>query len=95
MKWGRYTVIFIAATFLSIIVYDTLAIMGGGTEASISHVINVWSYKYPAFTFAMGFVMGHLFWRTRPTKELDALSKPQMSVDISEHLKKEDSSGGA
>jgi len=75
MNWKRWTVVFIAATFLSILIYDTVAIMGGGTESSISHVITVWSYRFPAFTFLMGFVMGHLFWRTRPTKELDDISR--------------------
>lgn len=70
-KWVRYTVIFIGVAFVSIALYDVVAISNGGTEASISHTITVWSYRFPAFTFAMGFVMGHLFWRTRPTKQLE------------------------
>lgn len=79
MNWKRYTLIFIGAIFLNIIIYDTVAIIQGGTEASISHAINVWSYKYPAFTFSMGFLMGHLFWRTGPTKELKDIEEKARS----------------
>ena len=75
MNWKRWTVIFISATFVSIALYDVLAISGGGTEASISHTLIVWSYNYPVLTFAFGFVMGHLFWRVRSTPELDAIDK--------------------
>lgn len=74
-NWKAYTVVFVIVIFASILIYDALAIVNGGTEASISHLITVWSYKFPAFTFFMGFVMGHLFWKISPTKELDTLSK--------------------
>lgn len=70
MNWKKWTVIFISAMFVSIAIYDVFALSMGGTEASISHVLIVWSYKYPVLTFAFGFVMGHLFWRVRDTKEL-------------------------
>lgn len=70
IKWRKYTVIFIGCSLTAIFIYDVLAIANGGTESSISHTMIVWSYKYPAFTFLMGFVMGHLFWRVRETKEL-------------------------
>lgn len=79
MNWRKATAIFIAAVFLAIVIYDVLAIVGGGTEASISHTLTVWSYRFPAFTFFMGFIMGHLFFRIRDTKEL---------IDISEHTRK-------
>jgi len=60
--------------FISIIIigaYDVYAILNGGTEASISHTIMMWSYKYPAFTFVsglgLGFILGHLFWQMTDT----------------------------
>jgi len=70
MSLKKKTVYFIALTIMLIAIWDVYAIVNGGTEASISHTMIVWSYKYPAFTFLMGFVMGHLFWRVRETKEL-------------------------
>ncbi len=75
MNWKKYTVIFVVVLFASILIYDVVAISQGGTEASISHLLNVWSYKFPAFTFFMGFLAGHIFWRTGPTKELTELEK--------------------
>jgi len=74
MNIKKMTAIFIGLVIAAIAGYDVYAIMKGGTEASISHVIFVWSYKYPAFTFAMGFTMGHLFWRIRDTKASKQIS---------------------
>lgn len=73
MNWNKATVIFVFVVIVAIGVYDVLAIQGGGTEASISHLLITWSYKYPAFTFLMGFTMGHLFWLISPTKKLNEL----------------------
>ena len=68
-KVRKITGIVIASTVAILAVYDVYAFTMGGTEGTISHVINSWSYNYPAFTFAMGFLMGHLFWRTsKPPK---------------------------
>jgi hypothetical protein len=61
--------IFIAVTIIIIAFFDVFLIMKGGTEASISHQIITWSYEYPAFTFLMGFAMGHLFWKIRDVKK--------------------------
>lgn len=52
----------IAITIVALIFIDAWLIIDGGTEESISFQIIEWSYDYPAFTFMMGFVMGHLFW---------------------------------
>lgn len=54
--------IFIFITILAIAGFDAYLIVGEGTDASISNQIITWSYEYPAFTFLMGFTMGHLFW---------------------------------
>lgn len=64
------TFVFIVATLVAIGIWDVYAIVGGGKEASISHMIIELSYEYPSFTFLIGFAMGHLFWRMRETKIL-------------------------
>jgi phosphatidylglycerophosphate synthase len=52
-------VLFIAG----ILLYDVYAFYKGGVRGTVSYmVIMTWSRKYPAFTFMVGFVMGHLFW---------------------------------
>lgn len=61
--------LFIIITIVVIAVVDFYLIAQGGTEASISHQIIVWSYEFPAFTFLMGFTMGHLFWKIRDVKK--------------------------
>jgi hypothetical protein len=73
MNWQRATIIFVLVVIVAIAGYDVLAIVEGGTEASISHLLITWSYKYPAFPFVIGFVMGHLFWRMPSTKETKKL----------------------
>lgn len=69
MKWQKWTRVFIVAVVVLIAVWDVFVMVDGGTESSISHEMIVWAYKYPAFPFIMGFVMGHLFWRMGETKE--------------------------
>jgi hypothetical protein len=71
----KITSLVILAIIVIIAIYDVFAIAKGGTEASISHTLQVWAYKYPAMTFSIGFVMGHLFWPISHTKELEDLKK--------------------
>lgn len=59
----KWTVIFIIVMFAAIAIYDVYTISVAGFETSISHTMIEWSYKYPIFTFLMGVVCGHLFWR--------------------------------
>lgn len=68
-NWKKYTVIFIVLLFVGVAVYDVLAIINGGTEASISSTMIMWSYRFPAFPFLIGFVCGHLFWRMKENKD--------------------------
>jgi len=66
--------IFILVLFIAIAVYDAIAIAKGGASASISQMIIEWSYKFPIFTFVMGIICGHLFWRVgdnKYTKKID------------------------
>lgn len=70
MNWKKITGIFVVAVIAIILVYDVIAYVNGGTASTISFTIFEWSYKYPAFTFAMGFVMGHLFWQMKGTAKV-------------------------
>lgn len=72
------TFIIIPVLILAILIYDVIAIKVGGTEASISSLLIVSSYKMPFLTYSLGLIngvlVGHLFWRMRPnedTKEID------------------------
>jgi hypothetical protein len=82
MNWKKTTIIFIVAVGALIGVYDVLAMAKGGIEASISHTIIAWAYDYPVFSFSMGFICGHLFWRLMNTKTLN-------KIDINEEYKNE------
>lgn len=68
MDYKKLTVYFIIAIALVIAGYDAWVIKEGGVEASISYTMISWSYSFPAFTFLMGFVAGHLFWVIRARK---------------------------
>lgn len=60
-------VIFIVAIFG----YDLFAYIKGGQEATVSFlIIDDWSRNFPAFTFFVGFIMGHLFWPLSEKKGL-------------------------
>lgn len=69
MNIKLYTKIFLAVIVAAIVGYDIFAVIKGGTDATISNVIIEWSYGFPAMTFAIGFVSGHLFWKIRPVKK--------------------------
>lgn len=82
MDIKKKTALFVVGTmFLMSVIwvgYDVYAIIEGGTEASISYMFYSWSYKYPIFTWSMGFLpgvlVGHFFWRIRDTKETQKFS---------------------
>jgi hypothetical protein len=84
MKLKTKTAIFTLGSIvllgLAWLIYDIYALSEGGTEASISFMMYSWAYKYPIFTWFMGFIpglfVGHFFWRIRDT----ALTK-QISDD--------------
>lgn len=44
--------------------YDLIAYVKAGQSSTISATVWDWSKKYPIFSFAMGVVMGHLFWHS-------------------------------
>ena len=59
------TKIIILSAIVILGVYDIIALIGGGTEATISYIILAESRRNPAIPFAFGFLMGHLFWYNR------------------------------
>lgn len=71
----KITAYVIILLILVVAIYDGYAIYKGGTEASISHVILIWTYKYPPVTFVLGYLMGHLTWRIRDTKDTKELGR--------------------
>jgi hypothetical protein len=58
----KKAVIFIIFLIALIVIADVYLIVDGGVSESISFQVIEWSYDYPAFTFLVGFTMGHLFW---------------------------------
>lgn len=53
-----------------ILAYDIFAFLAGGTESTISFTIFKLSHKYPALSFGVGFVCGHLFWQMPKTDKI-------------------------
>ena len=73
--WKKITAIFTALVVVVALAYDVYAIVMGGTEASISHLIIHYSYDMPLVPFLVGVVCGHLFWRMRDDKTTKRLGK--------------------
>jgi len=63
----------IVGAIVLILIYDAVAIMNGGTEASISSLIIIASHNYPLIPYLVGWftglLFGHLFWRMAPNKD--------------------------
>jgi hypothetical protein len=62
MQWQTTTKYFILISVALIIVYDIFALIFGGVESTISHIVLNSSKAMPAISFAAGFLCGHLFW---------------------------------
>ena len=69
------TKIVILAFVVGLIGYDFYAFYVGGTEATVSWTVFEWSHQYPAMTFGVGFVCGHLFWQMKPQLKLQSGGK--------------------
>jgi len=69
MNVKTLTKIFILVSIAVIALFDVYVFTAGGTEATISWTMYTWSHEYPAFTFSMGFVAGHLFWQMKKGPE--------------------------
>lgn len=74
MNWGVITKWLVVGVILIIAVFDLVALTVGGSDATISHVVGVeGSFHSPLIPFALGFIMGHLFWPQKRKK----LSEPE------------------
>lgn len=62
MNWKRITLIVTSLFVVAMIGYDVFAVIKGGTDATISAVVLHWSKEYLIIPFALGALMGHLFW---------------------------------
>jgi hypothetical protein len=69
MNAKKVTTYIVLCTVVLLIVWDVIAINIGGTEASISSIVIAFAYKMPMFSFSVGFICGHLFWRMRTNKD--------------------------
>lgn len=50
-------------TVIGIFAFDGFLFYKGGQDATISSVfITEWIYDYPALTFGLGYIFGHLTW---------------------------------
>lgn len=56
------TVAVISVFVLGLIAYDIWTISVIGYESTVSWTMYSWSQRFPVISFAVGFVMGHLFW---------------------------------
>ncbi len=81
MNVKTLTKIFIMAVIALIAVFDVYVWNEGGTEATISWTIFEWSHQYPAFTFLMGFAMGHLFWQMKGQQKLQGGTRDEVKID--------------
>lgn len=60
------TAIFVGSFVAIAIIYDVFIIIKKGKEQSISAFMIRLAYKHPIIPFAMGVLMGHLFWAMNP-----------------------------
>lgn len=66
------TKIVIVGAIAGLAFYDLIALTFGGIPATISRVLLNYSIQTPSIPFALGFLMGHLFW---PQKETESKEK--------------------
>lgn len=74
-KLKLYAIWFIVLALIAIFAMDAWLILKGDLESSISATLIEWSYKFPIFTFMIGFAMGHLFWRMRSTPGMEKIDR--------------------
>lgn len=69
-----YVVTLVVATIL----FDIYVYCRGGWESTISYLVLTRASRYPIISFAVGVVIGHLFWpQPMPPEQRDELSDPE------------------
>jgi len=61
-RWQSITVALVVGTLVALIAYDVVADVEGGVSATISRVLRAAAMDYPIIPFAVGVLIGHLFW---------------------------------
>lgn len=62
MNWKTITTAVIVGLTTAAIVYDVVADQQGGVSATISRILRAAAMQYPIIPFAVGVLIGHLFW---------------------------------
>jgi hypothetical protein len=65
MPSNHLTAALLVAVIFGVAVYDVIAGLTGGYEATVTSVIQQWQASFPPFSVLVGFVLGHLFWPGR------------------------------
>lgn len=65
--WRKGTALFVGVGLLVVIVYDVLAAVLGGYEATISKLTLDGARERPVIALALGVLLGHLLWPRDPT----------------------------
>lgn len=63
MSWETRTRLFLVLIVFIVAIYDTIAVWFGGNKASISYNTYEVSQVNPIIPFAIGVILGHLFWK--------------------------------
>jgi hypothetical protein len=77
MSGRKITKVVLVATVLLLGVYDLIAALGWGAGATLSRIVGFEASQAPAVPFAIGFVMGHLFWHQKAALP----TAPELPVD--------------
>ena len=60
------TQIIVILSVLFIIIFDIIIYKMRGVESTVSRIVLYWAKEYPIIPFAVGVVIGHLFWAQTP-----------------------------
>lgn len=63
------TEILLVVVVVFLLIYDGLAVLLIGFDATISVVVLEWSQRYPVIPFLCGVVAGHFWWPQRKNNE--------------------------
>jgi len=62
MNWPYCTRLFIVLVTLFVAFFDIIVVTFIGSDATISHQLMLWSYKYPVIPLFAGGLLAHFFW---------------------------------
>lgn len=65
MDWCRLTQMIMVTTVVLLVLYDVVARVFGGNDATISYQLMEASKKWPIIPAAIGLLVGHWFWQIK------------------------------